>query len=142
MARRSADQGFLEKMLGPMPGSPRSAIRWVGDPVRSHLALLLNTRQGALKNLPDYGLPDVSAFYSDYPASLGELRAFLEALIKKYEPRLLNARVRLVETDAKEFRASFLITGEVEDNEETTRVQYRTTITSSGHAAVSSPQDE
>jgi type VI secretion system protein len=129
-------------MLGPLPGRPASPVRWVGDPVRTHLALLLNTRQGALQNLPDYGLPDVSSFYSDYPASLGELRSFLEKLVKKYEPRLLNARVRLMGSDAKEFRASFLITGEIEENDERTRVQYRTTISSSGHAAVGADLDD
>jgi type VI secretion system protein len=142
MAWRSTDDGFLERMLGPLPGRPASPVRWVGDPVRTHLALLLNTRQGALQNLPDYGLPDVSSFYSDYPASLGELRSFLEKLVKKYEPRLLNARVRLIGSDAKEFRASFLITGEIEENEERTRVQYRTTISSSGHAAVGADLDD
>jgi len=113
----------------------------VGDPVRTHLALLLNTRQGALVNLPDYGLPDVSAFYSDYPASMGQLRSLIERLIKKYEPRLLNARVRVLDTDRKEFRASFLITGEIEENEEINPVQYRTTITGSGHAVVGSGLD-
>lgn len=142
MAWRSTDDGFLERMLGPLPGRPASPVRWVGDPVRTHLALLLNTRQGALQNLPDYGLPDVSSFYSDYPASLGELRSFLEKLVKKYEPRLLNARVRLMGSDAKEFRASFLITGEIEENDERTRVQYRTTISSSGHAAVGADLDD
>lgn len=142
MAWRSAEDGFLERMLGTLPGRPASPIRWVGDPVRTHLALLLNTRQGAIQNLPDYGLPDVSAFYSDYPASLGELRSFLERLVKKYEPRLLNARVRLVGSDAKEFRASFLITGEIEEKDERTRVQYRTTISSSGHTAVGTDLDE
>jgi type VI secretion system protein len=142
MAWRSAEDGFLERMLGPLPGRPASPMRWVGDPVRTHLALLLNTRQGAIQNLPDYGLPDVSAFYSDYPASLGELRSFLERLVKKYEPRLLNPRVRLTGSDAKEFRASFLITGEIEENEERTRVQYRTTISSSGHAAVGADPDD
>lgn len=142
MARQPAEAGFLEKMLGPLPGRSASAVRWVGDPVRSHLTLLLNTRQGAIPNLPDYGLPDVSSFYSDYPASLGELRALIERLIKKYEPRLLNARVRLTGSDTREFRASFLITGEVQEGGETERVQYRTTISSSGHAALGSDLEE
>jgi type VI secretion system protein len=142
MARRTATEGFLEKMLGPLPGQPHSPVRWVGDPVRTHLALLLNTRQGSVPNLPDYGLPDVSSFYSDYPSSLGELRALVERLIKKYEPRLLNARVRLIDKDVKEFRASFLITGDVEEEEEMTRVQYRTTISSSGFAAVGQTLEE
>lgn len=148
MVRRAAESGFLERMLGPMSDRsdrsdrPGSSVRWVGDPVRTHLALLLNTRRGAVPNLPDYGLPDVAAFYSDYPASLGELRSLVERLVKKYEPRLLNTRVRLIGSDAKEFRVSFLITGEVEEQGETAQVQYRTTITSTGHAAVGSTSDE
>ena len=142
MARRPAQEGFLERMLGPVPGRSAPSMRWVGDPVRTHLALLLNTRQGAIQNLPDYGLPDVSAFYSDYPASMGQLRALIERLIKKYEPRLLNARVRLLDTDPKEFRASFLITGAIEEDEEVSPVQYRTTITGSGHATVGATPDE
>jgi type VI secretion system protein len=142
MARRAAESGFLERMLGPMSDRPSSPVRWVGDPVRTHLTLLLNTRRGAVPNLPDYGMPDVSSFYSDYPASLSELRSQVERLVKKYEPRLLNARVRLIGSDAKEFRVSFLITGEVEERGETTQVQYRTTISSSGHAAVGSPSEE
>jgi type VI secretion system protein len=137
MPQRSDREGFLEKMLGPLPGDrAASRVRWVGDPVRSHLALLLNTRQGAVQALPDYGLPDVSSFFSEYPASLAELRAVVERLVKKYEPRLLNARVRLIESDTREFRASFLITGEIEAEDETTRVQYRTTISSTGQAAM------
>jgi type VI secretion system protein len=141
MAKRSSDEGFLEKMLGTLPGRPPSPVRWVGDPVRTHLALLLNTRQGALPNLPDYGLPDVSSYYSGYPASLGALRSLIQKLIEKYEPRLLQPRVRYLGSDDQEFRASFLITGEVEQGEETTRVEYRTTISGTGHAAVGSSGD-
>lgn len=143
MARRAADAGFLERMLGPLPGQPHTPMRWVGEPVLTHLALLFNTRRGAIPHLPDYGLPDVSSFYSEYPASLGELRALIERLIKKYEPRLQNPKVRLIgKPEEKEFRASFLITGEIDEGEEVARVRYRTTITSTGLAAVGSTLDE
>jgi type VI secretion system protein len=140
--RQSEAEGFLEKMLGPIAGRPAPVIRWVGDPVRTHLALLLNTRRGAVSSLPDYGLPDVTSFYSDYPSSLSELRVLVEKLIKKYEPRLLNTRVRLMETDAREFRAVFLISGEIELEQDRVRVQYRTTISSSGQAALGTPDGD
>lgn len=143
MTGRSEDQGFLEKTLGSLPGEAQPhAVRWVGDPVRVHLSLLLNSRRGSVEHLPDYGLPDVSSFYSEYPASLGQLRSLVEQLIKKYEPRLANVRVRLLETNVKEFRASFLIAGDVEVLGERVAVQYRTTITSSGRAALGSSGDE
>lgn len=139
MPRRSESDGFLEKMLGPLPGEvQRHYPRWVGDPVRNHLALLLNSRMGSVPDLPDYGLPDVSTFYTDYPGSLSELRGLVQRLIEKYEPRLSNVRVRLLESDATEFRASFLISGEVDQEGETVAVQYRTTITNSGQVAMGS----
>lgn len=136
MPRPPEEEGFLEKMLGPVP--PRSGVggtvRWVGDPIRTHLALMLNTRRGSVLDLPGYGLPDVSSYYTDYPASLRDLAQVVEELIRTYEPRLLNVRVRLAESASNEFRVSFLITGEVEEEDGVARVQYRTTISSSGQA--------
>lgn len=143
MARRSAEEGFLERMMGSLPGRAAAGGRYVGEPVRTHLTLLLNTRQGAVPNLPDYGLPDVSSFYSDYPNSIGELRAHLERLIRKYEPRLRNARVRRLSADDRDFRVAFLISGEIdEDDGRAARVQYRTTISANGRAALAPEGDE
>lgn len=131
------NRGFLEKMLGPVQDEARSSpVRWVGDPVRNHLALLLNTRRGSVPTQPEYGMPDVAGFYSEYPASLAELRLVVEELIKRYEPRLDNVRVRIMESDHKEFRVSLLISGEIEEEGEVATVQYRTTISASGQADV------
>lgn len=137
MPRREHERGFLERMLGSLPGSPPTRPpRWVGDPVRDHLVLLLNTRRGSVPHLPDFGLPDVSEFYADYPGSLAELRRLVEQLIRTYEMRLSNVHVRLIESDSSEFRASFLISGDLETEEESVRVTYRTTINNSGRAAL------
>ena len=73
-------------------------------------------------------MPDMSSYYSDYPASLTGLRAAVEELIRKYEPRLLNPRVRLLGSDNAEFKVSMIITGEIEEANGSSRVTYRTTI--------------
>lgn len=73
MTRPAERDGFLERMLAPLSGrADRRANRWLGDPIRNHLVLLLNARQGSNPLLPDYGLPDVTSFYSEYPVSLWE----------------------------------------------------------------------
>ena len=137
MAHGGERAGFFEKMLGPLPGTASGRPpRWVGDPVRDHLVLLLNTRRGSVPHLPGYGLPDVSEFYQDYPGSLAELRRLVEQLITTYESRLVNVRVRLLESDSSEFRASFLISGDLEVDDQPVRVTYRTTIANSGRAAL------
>lgn len=137
MAGEREAMGLLEKMLGPLPGGgPGSGarVRWVGDPIRYHLMLLLNTRRGAMPHIPEYGMPDVSSYYSDYPSSLGYLRSEIVALIRRFEPRLANVNVKLIESDNQEFRVSLLIIGEVEEPGGMVKVSYRTTISSDGRA--------
>ena len=128
------DCGFLEKFLGPLPGSAsKQRVSGVGDPIRNHLNFLLNTRKGSIVHLPDYGMPDMASFYADYPSSVTGLRTAVEELVRKYEPRLENVQVRLIEAETGEFRVSLLITGELDEAEGGTRVTYRTTIHSEGH---------
>jgi type VI secretion system protein len=136
MSPKAGEGGFLEKMLGPLPGSsdPREFL-WVGDPIRCHLELLLNCRRGSHPIHNDYGLPDMTTFDTEYPASLGELRKYIENLIRKYEPRLSNVRVKVLETEPSEFRVALLISGEIEQEDGSSqRVRYKTTISSNGRA--------
>ena len=56
MARRSSDEGSSKRCWAP-PRPAAVAGPLGGDPVRTHLALLLNTPAGAVPNLPDYGCP-------------------------------------------------------------------------------------
>ena len=151
------EAGFLEKMLGPLPGEPSTASRYTGDPIAVHLNLLLNTRRGSVPHLrspdreskagtwyasrlrqegepdSDYGMPDVSSFYSNYPRSMEQLRQEIEELIRNYEPRLKNPRVHEPTYDEREFRVSFVIEGEVaEERGAPVRVRYRTSIDRDG----------
>jgi predicted component of type VI protein secretion system len=82
-------------------------------------------------------MPDMASFYADYPSSLTGLRKAVEELIRKYEPRLLNPQVRLMEADSGEFRISLVISGEIEEPDGESRVTYRTTFFSDGHAELS-----
>lgn len=132
------DVGLLEKLLGPISGArvQDSVETWVGDPIRKHLWVLLNARQGSVEHLPDYGMPDLSSVYPDVSASYAELERTVQALILKYEPRLLNPRVEAQKnTKAHQFlNASLIITGEIETPEGNSRVTYRTTISRDGDA--------
>lgn len=137
--RADPGDGFLEKIVGPLPGeATKLNLRWVGDPIRDHLTLLLNARRGSVEHLPDYGMPDMASFYADYPASLTGLRQAVEELIKVYEPRLQNPRVRLVEAETGDFRVSLVISGEIEEPDGQSRVTYRTVFFSDGRAELDS----
>ena len=141
MAGPRANLGFFEKMVGDLDRPGASEGRWIGDAIRIHLGLLLNTRRGTVAHLPEYGVPPMSAFYTDYPNSMLQLQQVIEKLIRDYEPRLHNPRVQQVDPARDEFRASFLITGELEDDGNTTLVKYRTTFASDGKARLQNPRD-
>src|SRR5471030_3288679 len=61
--------------------------------IREHLIKLLNARQGSLRHLPDYGLPDLIEIYQKLPESLHELKQVILNVISRYEPRLSNNKI-------------------------------------------------
>lgn len=56
--------------------------------IQRNLNFLLNTRQGSLQHLPDYGLPDLGEIYRGLPSSVDKFLAMLIKTVRKYEPRL------------------------------------------------------
>jgi type VI secretion system protein len=49
--------------------------------VQQNIRRILNARAGALKHLPDYGLPDLTNIYKALPASAHLLRQQMEATL-------------------------------------------------------------
>ena len=56
--------------------------------IQRNLNFLLNTRQGSLQHLPDYGLPDLGEIYRGLPCSVDNFLTTLIKTVRKYEPRL------------------------------------------------------
>lgn len=101
--------------------------------VRSHLERLLNTRQGGLTHLPDYGLPDISAIYQELPDSASVLTGAIKACIEKYEPRLKNVVVQPQTSNSPHSVLNLLITGQIVGNN---TVHYISMFQGDGHAEV------
>lgn len=101
--------------------------------VMSNLNRLFNTRQGSVKHLPDYGLPDISSIYREAPRSIDDLRRAIKTVVKQYEPRLRRVHVEHQDTDEFDMRLVFILTGELSNGR---RVQFRTTFESHDSAHV------
>jgi type VI secretion system protein len=67
--------------------------------VQQNVRRILNTRAGALKHLPDYGLPDLTRIYKALPASAQRLKEQMEATLLKYEPRIRSIDVAIIDND-------------------------------------------
>ncbi|WP_322060985.1 type VI secretion system baseplate subunit TssE [Paraburkholderia sp. J63] len=63
--------------------------------VQANIRRILNTRAGALKHVPDYGLPDLTDVYKNLPASVHDLRNQMEGTLLKFEPRLRSVGIEI-----------------------------------------------
>lgn len=78
--------------------------------VQRNVQRILNTRAGALKHLPDYGLPDLTNIYKALPASSHLLREQMERTLLKYEPRIRAIDVAILENDDPGIFVNFELT--------------------------------
>lgn len=96
------DASLYEKLTGCFSdGLSLSEFPAATQSVRSvidNIQRILNSRSGALKHLPDYGIPDLSTVYKNLPSSAQDLRTHMRKTLLKYEPRLTGLEIRLTES--------------------------------------------
>ena len=83
--------------------------------ILENLTKLLQTRQGSVQHLPDFGLPDIMQIYVDSGYSFDPLKKHVRDTILKYEPRLSKVRVEEPKFDKDNFRIYFKIVATIQD---------------------------
>ncbi len=108
--------GRLERAADPS-SSGRSVYRAqdLESVVLEHLGRLLNTRAQSSPTVPDYGVAEVSELLHEFPDANGVMQRTLKQTVAKFEPRLKNVQVRMVEdAEGKDaLRVHFEITGQL-----------------------------
>lgn len=102
--------------------------------VRDHLKRLLNARQGVLRHLPDYGLPDLPSLYSGLPYAAEDISRQVRQTVERYEPRLRNVSVRLVTTNELNCVVGVELTGELPGGH---RARFQSRFDGGGAAEIS-----
>jgi type VI secretion system protein len=93
--------------------------------VLGNLDRLFNARHGELYHLPDFGLPDTSSAYSDFPASVEMLRRSIREAIEAYEPRLRRVSVQSSLDEVHLRKVTFILRAELIN---VGRIQLRTSF--------------
>ncbi|MBR8307128.1 type VI secretion system baseplate subunit TssE [Burkholderia cenocepacia] len=104
---------LYDMLLGQIGGEPLDAYddrTLECMSVQQNVQRILNSRAGALKHLPDYGLPDLTNIYKALPASAHMLKQQMEATLLKYEPRIRSIDVAILENDDPGVLVSFEMT--------------------------------
>lgn len=85
---------LFERLNGETIGrDPRLTEKSLATSILNHLNKLLQTRQGSVLCLPEYGLPDLNDANASVYDSINRIRRHVEWAINCYEPRLTNVRV-------------------------------------------------
>ena len=132
------NQGLFESLTGQyLDGTPVDAVTTSRNcrvrSIMDHLNRLFNTRQGSLSHLDDYGLPDISEVYRRMPDGIEDLRDAVRRAVERYEPRLKRVRVVRRESDAREFKLVFIVSGELKEGG---LVRFQTTFSSLGNSSI------
>jgi type VI secretion system protein len=106
MARYLSGPSLYEKLMGTFAdGSDiedSNEKTQVLLSVMDNIRVILNSRQGSLKHLPDYGMPDLTMVYRHLPASAHLLKKHISQTLLCYEPRLKAVDVELREPSQDE----------------------------------------
>jgi type VI secretion system lysozyme-like protein len=79
-----------------------------------NLKLVLQTRQGSVLHLPDFGIPDIRQIYFD-EGTIDSVPKKISETILKYEPRLVDVRVKKKDFDDKNLRVTLEISAKIKD---------------------------
>lgn len=79
-----------------------------------NLKMVLQTRRGSVKHLPDFGIPDIRQIYFD-EGTIDSVPNQIRDTILKYEPRLKEVRVRKKEFDERNLRISLEIQAQIKE---------------------------
>ena len=127
MARATTEtlvtQSVLDRLTAveEWPATRSQSVRFFKEALKRDLEWLLNTRQPPLPEVAGYpaarasivnfGLPDITAMGLSSASDHRQLRLAIEACLRNFEPRLMDVRVSVEDSDNVERRLRFHIEG-------------------------------
>lgn len=133
------ERTLLERLGNPETNAPRTTREntdRLAESVLTHLQKMLNTRQGNVLTLPDYGIPDLSEVVHSFPDSIVQMQEAIRTSIEKYEPRLRKVRVKYVDPGEDLLKLRFEITAQLVTAKEKASVWFETMVDSSGQVEI------
>ena len=134
-----SERSLLERLRDPRSAGDRSAslnVRAATRSVLSHLGRMFNSRQGHSLTVPEYGLPDLTDFMREFPASAGGMEKSIQQSIEQFEPRLRNVRVRFNRSDKDTLLLTFSIKAKLVVEDKTAPISFNANLDSEGRLKV------
>lgn len=105
--------------------------------VRQYLQRILNTRQGNARIAEEFGIPDLT----DLPSSMGgevisQMQQTFQRVIKRFEPRMAQVRVRIQRDEENAAKLRFQITGSLRMDDGTTPAVFEAEVEPGGRIMI------
>jgi type VI secretion system protein len=107
-----------------------------------HLRSLLNTRRGSVPVAPDYGIADMTDLGSKFTEeSVDDLKADLERLVERYEPRLHDVKARYTPKPDMPLAAVFSLEASVRTEHGIVPLRFQTILDAAGTVRLKGEED-
>lgn len=131
------ERTLLERLGDPRSDRPGShGLNALADSIQRHLERMLNSRQGSSSALQDYGMPDLTEAVRNCPEAIGEIEEAIRQSIERYESRLGDVSVRMVEDEDHILALSFEIRARLVTSEQDAGILLNTRVDQSGRVSI------
>lgn len=132
---------ILERIAFWKEGTERdrlSRYESVSSSIRTHLSRVLTTRKRSVPISSEYGVPDLSNIAGSFESgsTLQIVQTILET-VSRFEPRLLNPRVRALDDTTELSALRIEISGEILVNDQRTLIQIPAFVRANGEIVLS-----
>ena len=112
----------------------QSSLEMAGESIMRHVQHMLNTRQGSVETLPEYGLADFNDMVSRFPDAINEIRRMIKGALDQYEPRLGNVKIEHIVDKDNPLALKFEITARLSGQRQS--IWFETVLESDGRATI------
>jgi type VI secretion system protein len=108
--------------------------------ILAYLVRILNTREGSVPIDPAFGVPHYTSmaarFSTEAVGTIREMEAAVRGTIEKYEPRLENVQVRMMDKAEFDITMTMSLIADMKMDAESVPVSFKVTVTPSGRVEV------
>ena len=133
------ERSLLERLSKEWIGPSRTAsedIAALRSSIARNLQRIFSSRQGTAPAQMDFGVPDPTQIAAAYPDSIADMQGAIRACIEKYEPRLKDVKVSVVEDNEDILTLQYQVTGKLTTSKERVSISFDTHVDSTGHIEI------
>lgn len=120
------------------PASYTTRFDWnaLQESVLGNVQSMLNVRQGSVKALEEYGMPDFNDVVNQFPDAISRIRYAIRDFLEDYEPRLTQVYVHYLPDPDQPLLMKFAVEATLSHRDKSSKVSFDTVLTGSGQATV------